>query len=269
MTNAADTLKGHLEALDESREAGDAKGVATALGNLGRAASEAGLKERAVLYFESALTLHRALDDGWGSFLDLLTQGEELLGMPNQLVTALAGYTLAHEAAIAIDAPEAEQVEARLEIVIRQIADKLPDQGAQLRKALADDAEALRAQGVQILLEDNALAAAYFEDQLTAARVLGDAGGALLSLGSQVKVLIDGGELKGALAALLLAEAAVATAQGLPSETLDAMLVEWRKGLEEAAEGEGLGLDELRSGLGEGFEAARAEALERVTATLG
>lgn len=264
MAPTDDELREHYEALDASREAGDGKGVAAALGNLGRALSAAGQKERAVLLFESALTLHRALGDGWGIFLDLLTQGEELLGMPNQLITALAGYTLAHEAALAVGAPEAEQVEARVEVVLRQLSDKLPEQGAQLRKALEDDAEALRAQGVQLLLESNSLAAAFFDDQLSVARILGDSGGVIVSLGSQVKVLIDGGELQGALAALLLAEAAAAASHGLPQEILDAMLGEWREGLDEAAKAEGKALENLRKGIGEeGFEAARAAALAR------
>jgi len=266
MTQNTNDLEQHLEALQASLSSGDPKGVAEGLGNLGRAASAAGRRGRAVLYFETALTLHRAIGDGWGTFLDLLTQGEELLGMPNQLVTALACYTLAHEAAIAIDAPEAEKVKLRVESVIGQISDKLPEQGEQLRKVLAEDAEMLRAQGVQLLLDQGPLAAAFFDDQLSVARLMGDAGGVFLSLGSQAKVLTDGEELAGALAALQLAEAASKTVQGLSKDDIKGMLAEWKQGLEEAATSRGTTTAALREEVREGLEAARADAMARLRA---
>lgn len=223
------------EEIEEHAESGDLRAVGSDFGYLGRAYAEVKEYERAVLAFENALVLHRSLQDGWGMFLDLQSQGEALLSIQKALPGALAAMAMATKIAQAIGAPEAEDAEARYQIILRQMEDRFPARADEIKSALEEGGEELRAEFVHGLLEDRLLAKAFFSDQLRVARLLEDSGGIVSCLGSLSHVLAEAKELEGASAALILARR---EAEDLPSEyrgPVDEMLDEWRAGLVEAA----------------------------------
>ena len=255
-----------LEDLNKAVNAGDVREAGVSFGSLGRAMVSEGRQQRAALYFESALTIHRSQNDPWGALLDLRSQGEALLGTTGDVATALSCLSQAAEIGEALKVPEGEDVRARYEVILRMIEEKNPEQVQVLKAKLQEDPEGVRAAGIEALLESGPLATAYFDDQLAVATVLGDAGGIFFSLGSLSQVLIDGGEYRAAHASLELAKAQIPSIE-MPRQQLEDMMMQWRAGVRSAIDqsGQDITYDGMKPSPDEDLEALRRDAVQRLT----
>lgn len=207
----------------------ETRALGARLGERAREAADQGRTAEAVLLFESALTVHRALGDAWGVFLDLSGQGEAFLATPGQLPAALVCLGRAAEVAKAVEAPQAEKAEARYEVVMRQLAERFPPKVEELRQMGVEEADELRVDAVHQMMEDGPAAVGFFIEQLAVARQLEEPAGEFSSLGSLAQVLSDAGEARGAVAAFVLAEAAARRVSAAPTPQIESMMSEWRR----------------------------------------
>lgn len=249
-----------LSDLSQHLTSRDAKNAADDYGYLGRAAMKANLHDRAILFFESALILHRVIDNPWGEFLDLQSQGEAFLVQRDKIPAALACFALALQIGRSLDVPEADDVEARYEVILRQIEANVPDQN--LRESIGLKAEDIRAEALGSMLDSPSLAVAFFEDQMKIAGLIEDDLGIFSSLGSQSQVLAEAGERSGSIACFLLTRELIPQ---IPQEHLsDAheMVEQWRKGIEDAL---GSSIPNIQTGALEELENARVRAVKSLT----
>lgn len=252
-----------LEALELDLRARNAGNISHDLGYLGHARSAANDHARSVLYIETALALHRSAGNETAILLDLIAQGESLLMLDGQLPAAVACLRQAIMYGEKVEFPRLAEIRLRYESIMGQLSDRFPEQATELERSLEVEAEDLRLEGVHAQLGDATLAVSFFEDQFRIASALDDAGGVFSSLGSQSHSLAEAGELRGGVAALMLAARAAEDLPPAARQMVDTALRDWGSSLLAQTSDTG-DLVALRKEVSSDTERIRAEAVASV-----
>lgn len=204
----------YREALANHAIASDIRGMAGDFGYLGRAAVRGGRFDQAVTLFERSLALHHRVRARREAIHNLADQSKALLQLEGHTPAALACLRIAVDVGETLDGFDTTDLSERLKIILERVAAREPSVAERLAAAVNEDAVALKTKSIVALLEDTALAVAFFDDMLITAEVLEDFDAFLGALFGQARAFEKAGLPEGASAAVAVALQAI---EQLPS----------------------------------------------------